>query len=208
MISLNVSMSLKRRLKILTIELWRLNVLFSKLPIVIQLANGKSRSLTQTAKSILLIIVLLNSKLKCLLSSSDSNIVRSSISYSDWFQLQESLFYRSIFPHPTLRPSVLSKSEEQEIAQIHKYQNQEEKRIKVNPGTSNQVSINFFDSKGHILWKFCRAPSTKEVSVAILLLLGRHYVAYMNSAGSTMPDLYQKMFYTINKRAHFAVAKI
>ena len=52
-----------------------------------------------------------------------------------------------------------------------------------------------------------KVPST-VLSMAVLLLLGRHYVAYMNSAGSTMPDLNQKMFYTINKRAHFAVAKI
>ena len=74
------------------------------------------------------------------------------------------------------------------------------------------MSIIFFDSKDHILWKLCRAPSTKEVSMAILLLgrllLGRHYMAYMNSAGSTIPDLNKKMFYTINKRAHFATAKI
>lgn len=63
LISLNVSTSLKRRLKIPITESWRLNETFGNLPTVTQLANWKSRHLTQMPKSILLIIILLNSKL-------------------------------------------------------------------------------------------------------------------------------------------------
>lgn len=71
----------------------------------------------------------------------------------------------------------------------------------------DQLSTSFSDSKSHVLLEFCIASSTPEVSRALLLLLSSHHTACVNSVHSTEPDLSQKMFYTINKRAHIALVK-